>query len=81
VVYAGMCDKLFDIDEKLRIVPQLATGYEYPDATHLVIHLRPNVTFHDGEPCFDGLVRKMARPGYSLSVLRCGAGARCREDG
>src|SRR5580704_15296873 len=46
VVYAGMCDKLFDIDEKLRIVPQLATGYEYPDATHLVIHLRPNVTFH-----------------------------------
>ena len=24
---------------------QLAVGYEYPDATHLVIHLRPNVTF------------------------------------
>ena len=50
VVYAGMCDKLFDIDDNLGIVPQLAVGYEYPDATHLVIHLRPNVTFHDGEP-------------------------------
>src|SRR6476646_2012485 len=24
VVYAGMCDKLFDIDENLQIVPQLA---------------------------------------------------------
>ena len=46
-----MCDKLFDIDENLRIVPQLAIGDEYPDAqAHLVIHLRPNVTFHDGEP-------------------------------
>jgi peptide/nickel transport system substrate-binding protein len=26
IVYAGLCDKLFDIDEKLNIVPQLATG-------------------------------------------------------
>lgn len=48
VVYAGMCDKLFDVDAKLEIVPQLATGYEYRDPTHLVIHLRPNVTFQDG---------------------------------
>jgi peptide/nickel transport system substrate-binding protein len=49
IVYAGMCDKLFDVDEKLNVVPQLATGYEYKDPTHLVIHLRPNVTFQDGE--------------------------------
>jgi peptide/nickel transport system substrate-binding protein len=49
VVYAGMCDKLFDVDGKLNIIPQLATGYDYKDATHLVIHLRPNVTFQDGE--------------------------------
>jgi peptide/nickel transport system substrate-binding protein len=26
IVFAGLCDKLFDIDEKLNIVPQLATG-------------------------------------------------------
>jgi peptide/nickel transport system substrate-binding protein len=29
VVFASLCDKLFDIDEKLAIVPQLATGYEW----------------------------------------------------
>ncbi len=50
IVFAGLCDKLFDITPKLEIVPQLATGYEYKDPTHLVIHLRPNVKFQDGEP-------------------------------
>ncbi len=48
-VYAAMCDKLFDIDAKLDVVPQLATGYEYADPTHLVIHLRPGVLFQDNE--------------------------------
>jgi peptide/nickel transport system substrate-binding protein len=49
IVYAAMCDKLFDLDAGLNIVPQLATGYRYEDPTHLVITLRPGVTFHDGE--------------------------------
>ncbi len=49
IVYAAMCDKLFDLDEKLNIVPQLATGYHYDDPTHLIITLRPGVIFHDGE--------------------------------
>ena len=49
IVFAGLCDKLFDIDEKLNIVPQLATGYEWADPKTLVIHLRPGVTFQDGE--------------------------------
>jgi peptide/nickel transport system substrate-binding protein len=49
IVFAGLCDKLFDIDEKLNIVPQLATGYEWTDDRTLVIHLRPGVKFHDGE--------------------------------
>ena len=49
IVFAGLCDKLFDIDEKLNIVPQLATGYEWKDPTHLLIHLRSGVTFQDGE--------------------------------
>ena len=49
IVFAGLCDKLFDIDEKLNIVPQLATGYEWADEKTLVIHLRSGVTFHDGE--------------------------------
>src|SRR5271163_1527991 len=50
IVFAGICDKLFDITPDLKIVPQLASGYEYKDPTHLVIRLRPNVQFQDGEP-------------------------------
>jgi peptide/nickel transport system substrate-binding protein len=49
IVFAGLCDKLFDIDEKLQIVPQLATGYEWSDDRTLILHLRPNVQFQDGE--------------------------------
>src|SRR6202163_4100882 len=50
IVFASLCDKLFDIDEKLNIVPQLATGYEWSaDSKALTIKLRPGVTFHDGE--------------------------------
>src|SRR5713101_9732102 len=49
VVFAALCDKLFDVDEKLNIVPQLAAGYEWKDPTHLLISLRPGVLFQDGE--------------------------------
>jgi peptide/nickel transport system substrate-binding protein len=49
IVFAGLCDKLLDIDEKLNIVPQLATGYEWTDDRTLVIHLRPGVKFQNGE--------------------------------
>jgi peptide/nickel transport system substrate-binding protein len=49
IVFAGMCDKLFDFDSSLHIVPQLATGYTYKDPTHLILHLRPGVLFQDGE--------------------------------
>ena len=50
IVFAGLCDKLFDLDEKLNIVPQLATGYEWSaDNKALTIRLRAGVTFHDGE--------------------------------
>ena len=49
IVFAGLCDKLFDLNEKLEIVPQLATGYEWADPVTLVIHLRTGVTFHNGE--------------------------------
>jgi peptide/nickel transport system substrate-binding protein len=49
IVFAGLCDKLFDIDAKLNIVPVLATGYQWKDPTHLVIHIRDGVQFQDGE--------------------------------
>ena len=48
IVFAGMCDKLFDIDQHMAIVPQLATGYEWSDSQTLLIHLRHGVKFQDG---------------------------------
>ena len=58
IVFASLCDKLFDIDEKLNIVPQLATGYEWSaDHKALTIKLRKGVTFHDGET-FDAAAAK-----------------------
>src|SRR3974390_1405651 len=50
IVFAAFCDKLFDIDEKLNIIPQLALGYDTaPDGLSVTIKLRPDVKFHDGE--------------------------------
>jgi peptide/nickel transport system substrate-binding protein len=51
IVFSAFCDKLFDIDEKLNIVPQLALSYETSaDGMAMTIKLRPGVKFHDGEP-------------------------------
>jgi peptide/nickel transport system substrate-binding protein len=51
IVFAGVCDKLFDIDDKLNIVPQLALSHETSaDGKEVTIKLRPNVKFQDGEP-------------------------------
>ncbi len=60
IVFGGLCDKLFDLNEKLEIVPQLATSYEWSDPKTLVLHLRQGVTFQNGEP-FDAAAVK-----YSL---------------
>jgi peptide/nickel transport system substrate-binding protein len=51
IVFSAFCDKLFDIDEKLNIVPQLALSYSTSDdGKEVAIKLRPGVKFHDGEP-------------------------------
>ena len=50
IVFASICDKLFDIDEKLAIVPQLALSHETSaDGKEVTIKLRPGVKIHDGE--------------------------------
>src|SRR3954471_25053301 len=50
IVFASFCDKLFDIDEKLNIVPQLALSHQTSaDGKEVTIKLRPGVKFHDGE--------------------------------
>src|SRR5215475_1565374 len=51
IVFSAVCDKLFDIDEKLNIVPQLALSQETSaDGKEMTIKLRPSVKFQDGEP-------------------------------
>src|ERR1700744_3632058 len=60
IVFASFCDKLFDIDEKLNIVPQLALSHETSaDGKEVTIKLRPGVKFHDGEP-FDAEAAKFS---------------------
>jgi peptide/nickel transport system substrate-binding protein len=60
IVFASFCDKLFDIDEKLNIVPQLALSHQTSaDGKEVTIKLRPGVKFHDGEP-FDAEAAKFS---------------------
>jgi peptide/nickel transport system substrate-binding protein len=60
IVFASFCDKLFDIDEKLNIVPQLALSHETSaDGREVTIKLRPGVKFQDGEP-FDAAAAKFS---------------------
>ena len=60
IVFASFCDKLFDIDEHLNIVPQLALSYDTSaDGKAVTIKLRPNVKFQDGEP-FDAEAAKFS---------------------
>jgi peptide/nickel transport system substrate-binding protein len=60
IVFSAFCDKLFDIDEQLNIVPQLALSHETSaDGKEMTIKLRPGVKFHDGEP-FDAEAAKFS---------------------
>lgn len=42
--------RLADFDENLQGNPGLAESWENEDPTHWLIHLRPGVTFHNGDP-------------------------------
>ena len=80
-VFAALCDKLFDIDEKLAIVPQLATSYEWVSPTTLLLRLRAGVLFHDGTKLdaaavVASLIRHLTLPGSTRrSEISAMAGA------
>ena len=50
IVFASLCDKLYDIDANLNIVPQLAASLPQlaADGKTMTITLRQGVQFHDG---------------------------------
>ena len=75
IVFASLCDKLFDIDESLNIVPQLAASYEWSaDSKALTIKLRSDVSFHDGEKLDAAAVK------YSLERHKTMAGSNRRGE-
>ena len=75
IVFSALCDKLFDIDEKLDIVPQLAASWQWAaDNRSLTIRLRPGVTFHDGETMDAAAVK------YSLDRHRTMPGSNRRGE-
>ena len=50
IVFASMCDKLVDLNDKLEFVPQLATTWSWSaDGRALTLTLRDGVVFQDGE--------------------------------
>jgi peptide/nickel transport system substrate-binding protein len=58
IVFAGICDKLFDIGPDLKVIPQLATAYKWSDDNKaLTLTLRQGVKFQDGTP-FDAEAAK-----------------------
>jgi peptide/nickel transport system substrate-binding protein len=52
IIFANMCEKLYDVDEHLNLVPQLADALPDVSADGLTytIRLRPNIRFNDGTP-------------------------------
>src|SRR5438034_10173998 len=52
IIFAQMCEKLYEIDENLKIFPQLAADLPtFTDGGKTVtIKLRPGVKFNDGTP-------------------------------
>src|SRR5213595_2691916 len=59
IIFSQMCEKLYEIDENLRIQPQLAAGMpSYSDGSRTVtIKLRSGVKFNDGTPMTAEAVR------------------------
>src|SRR5690349_21639871 len=48
-VLQSLCDKIVDIDQNGKIVPMLATSWEWnADSTALTLKLRKDAVFHDG---------------------------------
>jgi peptide/nickel transport system substrate-binding protein len=76
IVYANMCEKLYDIDEALQPFPQLAAEMpQFSDGGRTVtLKLRPGVKFNDGTPMDAKAVK------YSLDRHRSFKGSNRRSE-
>ena len=65
-------DKLIDLDDSLKLVPELARSWEISDdGLFYTFHLRTDVRFQD-DPCFsDGKGRMMTAEDVKYSLTRC----------
>ena len=64
IVFANMCEKLYDLDEKLKIVPQLASALPdiSGDGKTVTIKLRSGIKFNDGTKFDAARGQDVARP-------------------
>jgi len=76
IIYSQMCEKLYEIDETLRIVPQLAAALPtFSDGGKtMTIKLRAGVKFNDGTPMNAEAVR------FSLDRHRTMKGSNRRSE-
>ncbi|MFE5814513.1 ABC transporter substrate-binding protein [Streptomyces sp. NPDC056479] len=49
-VLTNVCERLYQLQPDMSVRPSLVRQAARPDATHLVLTLRDDVTFHDGSP-------------------------------
>src|SRR4051794_18640195 len=75
IVFANLCEKLYDVNDKLQIVPQLAASL--PKFTHggqpVTIDLRQGIKFNDGTTFDTTAVERALR---RHRTLRTSSGAR-----
>jgi peptide/nickel transport system substrate-binding protein len=70
-VLQSLCDKIVDIDVNGKIVPMLATGWEWnADSTALTLKLRQDAVFHDGTKVDAAAVKYNLDRGLTMKLSR-----------
>ncbi|MFC7704299.1 ABC transporter substrate-binding protein [Plastorhodobacter daqingensis] len=67
LVYEQLCDRLFNVNEDMEIIPELATDWDWSeDGMSLVITLRDDVVHHDGTEMTGETVRAVLERNMTL---------------